>query len=192
MPSKYPILIPNLQVGFHYRLETVKHLYFHDALRKTIAELNVAEIDSELKRYVSEESLKKLALSSLRGEAVFPIPLLLKSNPYLLGYYRLMYGFSQKEFYTKGPFGSFKSMEESGTISKIALANLEDFCASLISAGAAIVAGIENLSVEVITELQLLTVGPQLRGSMNNEYGQTATQKTFGIIKDIVAKYIES
>ncbi len=38
--------------------------------------------------------------------------------------------------------------------------------------------------------MQLLTVGPQFRGSMNNTYGQAATQKTFVFIKELVQKYI--
>jgi hypothetical protein len=44
----------------------------------------------------------------------------------------------------------------------------------------------------MILESQLLTVGPQFRGSMNNTFGQVATQKTFVFIKDLVQKYITS
>jgi hypothetical protein len=44
----------------------------------------------------------------------------------------------------------------------------------------------------MILESQLLTVGPQFRGSMNNTFGQVATQKTFIFIKDLVQKYIVS
>lgn len=192
MKSKYPILAPDLQVGFHFRLQNIKDLYFHEALRRTIKKLKIKDIDAELRKFVPDESLNKLALSSLRGEAVFPIPLLLNANPYLVGYYRLLFGFSQKEFYTKGPFGAFRSMEESGIVSKVASTNLNDFCSSLISTAVLIVDQIDDLSIEMISELQLLTVGPQFRGSMNNTYGQVATQKTFNIIRQLVEKYIEA
>jgi XcyI restriction endonuclease len=192
MPSEdfYPILSPDLQVGFHYKLKTIKDVYFHEALSKTIKNLKVSDIDIELNKYVSDEALQKLASFSLRGEIVFPIPLLLKANPFLIGYYRLLLGFSQKEFYSKGPFGAFKSMEENGRISKIALNNLERFCKSLIQTAESLTFQINDFNILSLSELQLLTVGPQLRGSKNNEYGQIATQKTFGVIKDFVENYI--
>jgi len=191
MKGKYPELSPELQLEFHFKLKRIKDFYFHEALRNTIKKLRIEDIDSELRRFVPDDSLSKLALSSLRGEVIFPIPLILRANPFLVGYYRLVYGFSQKEFYSKGPFGSFKSMEESGTISKIAGTNLDDFCLSLISAAKVMVDEIDNLSIEVITELQLLTVGPQFRGSKNNTYGRAAAERTLTILKEMVGHYID-
>lgn len=186
----YPILSADLQVGFHYRLKTIKDLYFHEALSKTVKAIKISDIDKELNQFVSENALQKLALFSLRGEAIFPIPLLLHENPFLIGYYRLLLGFSQKEFYSKGPFGIFKSMEEKGKLSKTANSNLTILCASLIKTAESLVSQIEDFSISTLTELQLLTVGPQFRGSMNNEYGQIATQKTFSLIKELVKNYI--
>jgi len=194
MPNKdsYPILSPDLQVGFFYRLKSIKDLYFHEALSQTIKKIRVSEIDFELNKYVSDESLQKLASLSLRGEAIFPLPLLLKTNPFLIGYYRLLLGFSQKEFYSKGPFGVFRSMEEYGNLSRNAVDNLEIFCKSLIKTAESLITQIGEFNISTLAELQLLTVGPQLRGSMNNEYGQIATQKTFSLIKDFVKSYILS
>jgi hypothetical protein len=186
----YPILSADLQVGFHYRLKAIKDLYFHEALSKTVKTVRISDIDFELNKYVTEDALQKLASFSLRGEVIFPIPLLLKANPFLLGYYRLLLGFSQKEFYSKGPFGAFKSMEESGKLSRIATGNLEQLSISLIKTGVSLVTQVEEFNISTLTELQLLTVGPQLRGSKNNEYGQVATQKTFSLIKEFVKSYI--
>jgi len=62
----------------------------------------------------------KLASLGLRGEFLFPLPSLLTANPRLLGYYRLLLGFSQKEFFNKGKLGRFKSMEPEG----------DNFCSS--------------------------------------------------------------
>lgn len=188
--TTYKTLSPDLQVGFHYRLKAIKDLYFHEALSLTIKKLQIADIDAQLKQYVRNESLQKLAEFSLRGEAIFPLPILLTTNPYLLGYYRLLFGFSQKEFYSKGPFGIFKGLEEKGKISSAAATNLEALCSSLIETATVVTEQINEFNIGVITELQLLTVGPQLRGSKNNEYGQLATQRTFTIIKDMFHQFI--
>jgi hypothetical protein len=188
----YPVFSVDLQVGFYYRLKSIKDLYFHEALSKTIRNIKISDIDYELNQLVPEEALQKLASVSLRGETVFPIPLLLRENPFLIGYYRLLLGLSQKEFYSKGPFGVFKSMEEKGKISKLAINKLDALCDSLIKTAESLTTQIGDFNIGTLSELQLLTVGPQLRGSMNNEYGQIATQKTFSIIKEFVKDYILS
>jgi hypothetical protein len=188
----FPVLAPDLQVGFHYKLKSIKDLYFHEALSKTIRNLQVADIDNQLQHFVSNEALQKLASFSLRGETIFPTPLLLLENPFLLGYYRLLLGFSQKEFYNKGPFGCFRHMEEKGKVSTLALSKMDDLCKSLIGSSESLIKQIDEFSISSLAELQLLTVGPQLRGSKNNEYGAIATQKTFSLIKDFVKRYIIS
>jgi hypothetical protein len=188
----YPILSADLQVGFHYRLKAIKDLYFHEALSKTVRTVKISDIDNELNQYVPEDALQKLASLSLRGEAIFPVPLILIANPFLLGYYRLLLGISQKEFYSKGPFGAFRSMEESGNVSKMAINNLDILCKSLIKTAESLTTQIGDFNISTLAELQLLTVGPQFRGSMNNKYGQVATQKTFSLIKEFVTSYILS
>lgn len=182
--------MPVLQVGFHYKLKAIRDLYFHEALKKTILSLKIKEIDKQLSEYVSPNSLQKLAAFSIRGEAIFPLPLILQHNPFLLGYYRLLLGFSQKEFYSKGPFGIFRSMEEKGKASSSAQTKIPHLSASLIKSSEYFIHEIDEFSLPLLADLQLLTVGPQLRGSMNNEYGAVATQKTFTIIKDLLGKYI--
>jgi hypothetical protein len=190
--NQYPILTADLQVGFYYKLKSIKDIYFREALIKGIKKNKIADIDKELQLYVSDSALKKLATFSLRGETVFPLPILLQEDPFLLGYYRLLYGISQKEFYSKGPFGIFKSMEENGRLSQKAHNKLSDLCKSLIQTGESLVEQIDSFSLNMLNELQVLTVGPQLRGSKNNEYGQIAIQKTFSIIKDIVGPSVIS
>jgi len=83
-------------------------------------------------------------------------------------------------------------MEEKGKISKLAADKLDALCRSLIKTAESLTVQIAEFNINILSELQLLTVGPQLRGSMNNEYGQIATQKTFSIIKDFVKDYILS
>ncbi|MCI5058860.1 MAG: XcyI family restriction endonuclease [Flavobacteriales bacterium] len=189
---KFEVLDPELQVSFYYRLKLIREEYLDDALSKTIQEFDISIIDKELKKYVPKSSLTKLASVGLRGELVFPVPVVLEKNPFLLGYYRLLLGFSQKEFYSKGPFGRFKAMEDKGKLSKTAGNQLEDLCLSLIQTSCKLIDEIDPMTHSIIHDLQLLTIGPQLRGSKNNEFGKIATQKTFDLIKAIVKPYIKS
>jgi len=191
MANKKFELKPDLQVDFHYRLRDIKKFYFHEALGNTVESIDISEVDQQLAQYVSAKALRKLAKCSIRGEAVFPVPIVLLKNPFLLGYYRLLFGFSQKEFYSKGPFGEFREMEVEGTISTKKKPRIEILCQALIRTGEYFVSAIDTFSMQSLSELQLLTVGPQLRGAKNNEYGQVASQLTFNIIKSLFASKIE-
>ena len=103
---------PKLQISFSKILHNIRETYLQEALSKTIDLINISRLDKELSDYVPQKYLKSLAKHGLRGELIYPVPYLLESNPYLLGYYRLLLGFSQKEFYTAA-FGVsiFKNME---------------------------------------------------------------------------------
>jgi len=180
-----------LQVEFYHNLKRLQSLYLHSSLKETILDTPVRLIDSELAIFVPEKCLRKLASFSLRGESIFATPFLLSKNPYLLGYYRLLYGYSQKEFYSKGPFGIFRNMEEKGTISANANDNLDKLCRTLCLAGAYLVDELDDFSLTTLRDLQLLTIGPQFRGAKNNVYGQIATRKTFDLIRTIVGPYVE-
>ncbi len=190
--KSFPTLSPKLQINFFYLLKDSKLLYFREALQKTIKKIDLSLVDSELNAFVNSAHLSKLAGFSLRGETVFPVPSVLQSNPFLLGYYRLLLGFSQKEFYSKGPFGQFKSMEESGKLSVNAKSNLEPFCSSLIVSAQELVDGMDKINLTSLHELQLLTLGPQFRGSKNNEYGSIATKKVFDLIREFANDNVET
>jgi hypothetical protein len=189
VPS-YPILEPNLQVAFYDRLKSLRELYLYDALSKTVHKLDIPALDQELAKYVSAKHLQKVASFGLRGEIFFPVPYVIQINPRLLGYYRLLFGFSQKEFYHKGPFGTFKRLEEKGQISSRNKVKLDALCVALIGTSQKLVDGIDNLSLSAVHDLQMLTLGPQLRGSQNTELGKFATKRTFSLIKNLVSSYI--
>lgn len=129
-----PVLKPDLQIAFYYKLKSINDQYLYQALSITIENLSIPEIDRQLNEFVDQESLKKVALHGLRGELFFAIPCILQSNHRLLGYYRLLLGISQKEFYNKGPFGAFRRMEEQGIISQKIRSQMEPLCISLIGA----------------------------------------------------------
>jgi hypothetical protein len=181
---------PDLQVGFALLMKQIRESLLQDALNETVRKLIIPELDRELAVYVSSESLSILAGQGLRAELLFPVPILLLANPRLLAYYRLLYGYSQKEFYTKRTgFSAFKTMEERGFISAQNTESLDALCAALCGAGQSLLLGIGGmrLSRPILDELTVLTLGPQLRGGANVKRGAAGIRVVFKIIQEIVA-----
>lgn len=181
---------PDLQIAFYYRLCALRSQYFSDALQAAVELLELAEMDAQLRSFVPRKALKRVASFGLRGERVFPVPCVLRQSPLLLGYYRLLYGLSQKEFYNKGRFGRFKRMEDVGEIPPTAERQLDALCTALCETGAKLVDGLDNLSPGIVNDLQLLTLGPQLRGSENTRIGERATREVYALIEELVAPAI--
>lgn len=174
----------------------IRALYLQPARERTVAALpDLTALDDELARYVGSARLKVVARYGLRGEVFYPVPLLLTANPQLLGYYRLLYGVSQEEFYNcrDAPFRPFVAMEERGVVPRQRENDLPDLCRSLIETGALLIKGLGRLDTVTVHELQLLTVGPQFRGSRNTDLGTAAVGLVFNLIKSVIApNYIES
>jgi hypothetical protein len=184
---------PDLQIDFAAALHRLRATMLQDALVGTVRGLSVPEIDRELALHVPSHSLSLLAGQGLRGELLFPVPVLLGANPKLLGYYRLLYGYSQKEFYTAATgLGRYKSMEERGLLSSSAAASLPRLCTAMCRAGAVLLAGIGSRAVTAATldQLTLLTVGPQLRGGANVRRGSAGIRTVFNVIQEIVESSI--
>jgi hypothetical protein len=180
---------PGLQVSFATALRKVRTLYLQDALSETVAKMSVPEIDKQLAEYVPAGSLAALAAHGLRGELMFPVPLVLAANPWLLGYYRLLYGFSQKEFYTStSGLSRFKRLESRGAIRAGALSDLPELCGAMCKAGALLLAAIgsEKVSAGLLDDLTLLTLGPQMRGGANVQRGLAGIATVFNAIHEIV------
>lgn len=183
------IPIPQLQIDFSFALAQIRSLYLQEALLETVEKMEISLIDEELNRLVQKQSLKALARHGLRGELVFPVPSIFTQNPRLLGYYRLLLGFSQKSFYSSETgLSRFKPMEEKGLIPKGAMELQLELCAALIHASAQLVDGIgpERLSKGFLDDLTLLTVGPQFRGGANVKIGAAGIVKVFEVIHGIV------
>lgn len=182
---------PKVQVDFALTLRHFRAVYLQNALLKTVRDMDISQLDRQLAEYVSSADLASMAHHGLRGKLVFAVPLVLTKNPYLIGYYRLLMGYSQKEFYgnNKGfRAGQFKSMEEHGKISKASAKDISDLCAAFCEAASFLLQGIGplRLSREVFDDLALLTVGSQLRGGANNQRGTQAITRVFSIIQEIV------
>ncbi len=189
MTSNINIPSPELQIDFSFALGQIRSLYLQDALGQTIQNMDIAEVDQQLSAYVPKENLKALARHGLRGELVYPVPCVLEKNPHLLGYYRLLLGFSQKEFYT-AQFGvtGFKSMETKGLLSEKNKGLLPALCKGLVASAASLIEGIgiDRISREMLDDLALLTVGPQLRGGANVKKGVAGIVDVFQAIHEIV------
>jgi hypothetical protein len=178
----------DLQIWFFYRLQEIRTLFFQDALFETVRRLDVVRIDEELKEYVEIAILNKIARYGIRAEVFIPIPSLIRENPRLVGYYRLLYGISQKEFYKSHPkVKTFEEHKENRVFSEM---EILDAVRVLVPIGEALVRGIDTISKGIAHELQLLTLGPQLRGGRNTELGKAATARTFTFLKDIACDSI--
>jgi XcyI-like restriction endonuclease len=186
-----PVLKPATQVDFYARLQAVKSRYLHGALKETIedARFDLCALDGELASFADAASLKRLASFHLRGETFFPVPYLLKRNAYLLGYYRLLYGFSCKAFYGQGPFKRFQRMEDGGLVDLRTEPSLPALCRSLCATGGMLLEAIKGVSLGTVFELQLLTLGPQFKGGGNVKVGQSAIDTFFMLLKSLLSPY---
>lgn len=165
---RFPPFNPELQIAFAVRLGEMSALHLFPALSRAVKGLKVTEIDHELASLVANERLTYVASAGLRGEVVYPVPCVLAAEPQLLGYYRLLFGLSQKEFF-KTPFARWRAMEERGQVPKGEGGELEDLCSSLCETAWRLVSNLESLSLGTLHDLQMLTLGPQLRGRRLNE-----------------------
>lgn len=188
---QFLVLRPNLQISLYSRLQSLRTVYLREGLKATVEDesFELPIVDAELSKLVSSKHLRRLASSGLRGEVFFPVPYLLKRNPFLLGYYRLLLGFSQKAFYSQGPFGAFKGLEDKGRLPASLSAGMQGLCRSLIQTAGLLLDGVEPATLDIVTDLQLLTLGPQLRGSRNVDLGQVAVDVVFNLLKGLLVRY---
>ena len=149
----------------------------------------------QLAEYVAPDALRALAASGVRGEVVFPVPYVLETNPRLLGYYRLLLGFSRKRCYGQGPFGRFMKLEDGDVLSESQTARLTaqlpSLCQSWTRSAERLISAAPELSTRDAENLQLLTLGAQLRGSENNRIGNAATREVFDIVRDTLGSRVD-
>lgn len=145
-------------------------------------------LNRQLDENAPANDLQSLASRGIRGELLFPAPCLLEANPRLLGYYRLLMGYSQKEFYNKSRLGRFSSMEEKGVIAAKIEKEIPMLCRAFCERASELLGGIgiQRFSAALLDELALLTLGPQLRGSNNTKIGKVANEEVFCIIEQAV------
>ena len=167
--------------------------FLDEALNEAVSSVSLNAINADLERLPCENALSMLATIGMRGERVFATPTILENCPQLIGYYRLLYGFSRKEFYASGTgYSKFNSMEEKNIITKNAARYLSNLCVAMAISGEKLVLGIgsKTLTTNLLHELTLLTLGPQLRGGANVRKGLAATMAVVNVISDIVERSI--
>ncbi len=187
------LLPPETQIDFVQRLLLAREQLLLPALAATVQTLSIAELDRQLSAVASSENMALLASRGIRGERVFATEIILHANPRLLGYYRLLLGYSQKEFYqSKTGLGTFKRMEEAGEIAPRATRLLGELCQLLSTRADQLLACVplDRLENELLHELTILTLGPQLRGGKNVRRGSDAIVEVFSMIQRIVAEHV--
>lgn len=183
------LTLPTLQLNFAEALRSARENYLQEALRETVRSLNLTTIDRELSTFADKKLLTEIAASGLRGELIFPVPVILAANPKVLAYYRLLLGYSQKEFYgTATGIVSFKSAEDGNGFRDGDKARLSDLCRAMCDSAAFLLAGLgpTNIQQTTLDDLSLLTLGPQFRGGANVKKGADAILIVFKLIQDIV------
>lgn len=184
---------PSLQADFAERLTAMRATCLQPALAEVVRQLQVPQIDAELHAIADPADLSALAGLGIRGEWVFAVPVVLRANPGLLAYYRLVLGFSQKEFYTSSNgLSQFKSMEERSLLSTRAEPLLQSLCMELAKAASFLcrAIGYQQVTLELLDDLSLLTLGPQFRGGANVRRGTDAISQVFRVIQAIVSPYL--
>lgn len=179
---------PVLQLGFATLLDAARNRVLTAALREAVGQVDVGELDRQLAELVPKSARASLAKAGIRGETFFPVPLVLRAKPSLLGYYRLLYGYSQKQFYQSGHgLNPFRSMETKGVVSAAAEAALPALCAVFAAVGEVFIAGLGNAidSSKIGDDLCLLTLGAQFRGSANNSRGSAGITAVFAVLSAV-------
>ncbi len=163
-------------------------MFLQQALAEAVQRLDLRTINAELDQRVPQKDLAQLASRGIRGELLFAVPCLLRANPRLLGYYRLLLGFSQKEFYNKSKLARLDMMETKGELSSRVAGELDELCGALVTRASEMAdrIGFGRITKELLDDLTLLTLGPQLRGSRNTRIGKAANEAVFKIIQNIV------
>jgi hypothetical protein len=195
-PMSTSINLPSskLQAKIASDLEIVRKLLLQEALGATVRDLDLSGINAQLDELVSADDLADLASRGIRGEYLFATPIVLRACPKLLGYYRLLLGFSQKEFYNKGKLSRFEVMEAKGEVPARISAEVDQLCKAMVQCASQMAheIGFQRITLALLDDLTLLTLGPQLRGSNNTRIGKLANKAVFEIIQSIVAHAIRS
>ncbi len=184
---------PTLQIDFAARLMEARATQLAEALARTIADLDIGSVDQELRTLVDGQDLSALAGQGIRGEWVFATPTVLRANPFLLGYYRLLLGYSQKEFYSSGTgLLRFRRCETAGVLPRGADETVDELCLCLVRAATVFcrAVGYRQLTLPLLDSLTLLTLGPQLRGGANVRRGVDAIRQVMDVIEQIVRPHV--
>ncbi len=182
------------QLGFHQLLVAARKSWLKDALGEALKGADPAEVKKELSEYVPPDAQKLLAQAGIRDEHIFPVPVVLREQPTLIGYYRLLLGIPQKSFYAAATgMSALKRMETTGLMSKRAEVLLPEFCRVMSESLTELIRQISpRIESRDVIELPLLTLGSQFQGANNNLIGKIATRSVFLVLTEIVKEHLTS
>lgn len=186
MPFDLPPL--GKQVYFAAFLARVRKTSLHVAVRDAAKRVNPKVLRDEITTYAPSDGLQIIQGTGIRDEEVFATPTMLRTAPGTLGYYRLLLGISQKQFYTtKTGLNVFAAMEMRQVVSDAADPLIEDLCTALNDAMAVLIHQLPQPTLRIdIDQLPLLTLGAQADGSWRGQIGQKATRGVFDAMKTVV------
>ncbi len=181
------------QIAFHQLLIAARKEVLGEALKHALAKAEPDTISAELAKYAPADARRVLAESGIRDEMVFMTPTLLKTDPVLLGYYRLLLGVSKKIFYTADTgLSRFARMEQVAILTDWHEEHLGQLCTAMNKVLGELVVQISpRITGQDIQELPLLTLGSQFQGSNNNVLGQAAALGVFLALKDVFEGNVE-
>lgn len=161
----------------------------HGSLRIALSDIDPTWVAAEMAAFAPSEGRQVLATAGIRDEDVFVVPSLLTAEPRLLGYYRLVLGVPQKQFYrAETGIGPFQKMETQGVIPSGVVDRIGELCRAMNESLGSLVAQISpTLTQQDLAQLPLLVLGVQIDGVLRNTIGATATAGVFDAIHSIVA-----
>lgn len=125
------IVIPSTakQIQTQKILHAYRDRMLGENLKIAVATIDPDILQSEIGKFVNKDCRMILQGLSIREETMFALPCVLNSNPTLLGYYRLLMGISEKQFYTSSTgLSIFKPMEHDGKITKNSEQEINNLC----------------------------------------------------------------
>jgi XcyI restriction endonuclease len=184
---------PARQLSFHAMLVTARTQWLSDGLHEALGIVNPKQVKKDINRLVPKAAQRVLAKAGIRDEEVFPTPTVLRAQPTLVGYYRLLLGQPQKQFYTSATgLGPFKRVEETGLLNDVQSARLDEFCVAMCEQLALLVTEmVPPIRPRDVHDLTLLTIGSQFQGANNNRIGREATRAVFLAVKKVVEEHID-
>jgi hypothetical protein len=185
----FTLPVPDTQIGFATRLLEARRTYLQDAMFEAVSRLgDVRVLDHEAHVLAPAAGLRVLAARGLRAEVAFALPTVLRANPRLIGYYRLVLGFSRKFFYGRETgLSAWSKLEDGGPLSDEQDGMLDALCITLNRAAGHLLEAIaRQVTADYLDDLSLLTLGPQLRGGWNVALGSTATRQVLDVISEII------
>jgi hypothetical protein len=193
-----PIVIdlPHDQIEYSRRLLSAQVEMLQKALLAVVGKSDIVKLDSEIAEFVPSDCMRMLASRGLRAELAFALPSVLMASPRLLSYYRLLLGFSDKEFYNttgrnlKGH--GLKPMENNGAIPERKIHLMPALCMALNASLAHLVRNLplEGLEASHLGDLTIMTFGPACRGGHSVRKGQRATAAVRAAITGLVSEHV--